>query len=258
MTTCSWQSSATVLLVLWISLVPSARAQTYVRDANLDNSLQHLSTCVEPTCNPGGNPIGPTAVSSQIVGTTPCGAASDGAALELSVSGPGYVNALWSYKIGAMNNATHFQLDFDVCFDSSIAGDQAFESDIALFVSGSPGTNYMFGGQCNLPKGIYQVWTQDSPKWVDTGIPCTSSNLRANTWIHFQREVHFESTQQLWFDNLCIGQRCYGQSLMPTGNAGPLPDGWESTRIWQFQLDLGAAGGTTTAWLNNVVGKAWQ
>jgi hypothetical protein len=136
-----------------ISASPGATispSQALVVDSNLDNSTNNLSTCVKPFCNPSGNPAGPTAVSSQVVTTTPCGAPSDGKALQLRVSGPDYVNALWSYKMPAVDEATRFRLDFDACFDSSIVGSQAFEADIALFVSGNPGWNYMFGGQCDL------------------------------------------------------------------------------------------------------------
>jgi hypothetical protein len=236
----------------------ASSTQTFAVDANLDNSTKNLSTCVEPSCNPGGNPSGPTAYSSTVVATTPCGNPADGSALELSVTGPAYVNALWTYKMGAMNNATHFRLDFDACFDDSIATDQAFEADIALFVSGSPGWNYMFGGQCNLAAGVYDVWNQANPAWIPTAIPCSATTLSANQWHHFQREVHYDSSNALWFDYLCINGQCWGNTSLGKYSAGALPNGWGSTRIWQFQLDLGAAGGKTTMWLNNVTGSAWQ
>jgi len=263
MKTFGLQCNAIRVLLVWLLLVfpvsvAWAQTQTYVIDSNLDNSVSNLSTCVKPSCDPGGNASGPTAVSSTIVNTTPCGTPSDGKALELSVTGPDYVNALWSYKLGAMNNASHFRLDFEACFDSSVATDQAFEADIALFVSGSPGTNYMFGGQCNLPAGIYDVWDQSTPRWIATTIPCNPTTLASYQWHRFQREVHYDSSKALWFDYLCINNVCYGNSLMGKYAAGNLPAGWGSTRIWQFQLDLGAAGGTTTVWLNNVNGQAWQ
>jgi len=258
-----WQSRSTTLsrLFFCFSLFCTGQAllaQTYVVDGNLDNSTAKLSTCVMPSCNPGGNSKGPTAVSSQIVTSTPCGNPSDGKALQLSVSGPDYVNALWSYKMGAMDNATHFRLDFNACFDSSVDSDQAFEADIALFVAGSPGTNYMFGGQCNFAAGVYDVWDQSTTHWIATRITCSPTTLAPNQWHRFQREVHFDSSKVLWYDYLCIDDQCWGNSSLGTYGSSSLPTGWSSTRIWQFQLDLGASGGTTTVWLDNVTGKSWQ
>jgi hypothetical protein len=235
--------------------------QTFTIDADLNQSTAKLFTCVKPACDPGGNPAGPTSVSSQIVQTSPCPYPTwerkELQLLQLSVSGPSYVNALWSYKMGAMDNATHFSLTFDACFDESVNTAQAFEVDVALF-SHPTNTNYMFGGQCDLKAGVFDVWDQASRHWIPTDIVCTPTTLVANVWHHFERDVHYDSSKALWFDYLCIDSFCYGQNKMGKYSAGALPGNWNSTRIWQFQLDLGSDGGTATVWLNNITGKAWQ
>lgn len=242
------------LKYLWLLLAIPLVAQTYTVDANLDNSTNNLSTCVLPSCDPGGSGP-PTAVWNKIVSTTPCGNPSDSKAMEFYVAGNPYVNALWVYKTGPIPLATHFQMSWRVCFDQNISTAQAFEADIANFVSGNPGVNYMFGGQCELIKHIYQVWDQLNPRWIDTGIPCS---LTGNKWHTFTRQVHTDANKALWFDSLTIDGKTYPETAMGKYSAGPLPGGWNSTRIWQVQLDIGPSGTPLTMWVDKLTGIAWQ
>lgn len=232
-------------------------AQTYSTDANLDDSTRYLSTCVLPTCDPGGSGP-PTAVSSTVVSTTPCGTPTNGLATEYYVAGNPYVNALWVYKTGAMIGATHFKMSFRVCFDKSIATAQAFEADAANFVAGTPGTNYMFGGQCDFSIGLYDVWDQANPRWIPTKVPCLAASFADGRWHRFERELHTDVGKALWFDSLTIDGKAYPETVLGRYQAGPLPTGWGSTKVWQVQLDIGPSGQALTMWVDQLTGVAWQ
>jgi len=250
-------SRSVLLLLIFTSIL--AYGQTFVVDANLQSSLNHWSTCVEPSCNPGGNTQGPTDVWNKIVNTAPCTPKAKGSFMEFYVAGPAYVNALWTNKPGALTNATHFKMSFKVCFDQNISTAQAFEADIANFVSGDPGTNYMFGGQCDLSRGIYDLWDQASGHWEpDSNVPCSAETLKAGVWHTFEREVHTDSSDALWFDSLTIDGNTYDYNQLGKYAAGQLNQGWHSTRIWQVQLDIGPSGAPLTMWINNLTGTAWQ
>lgn len=247
-----------VLLTLTLTSI-LAYGQTYIVDANLQNSLTNWSTCVEPACDPGGNTKQPTAVWNKIVSTAPCTPRTAGPFMEFYVAGPEYVNALWSNKPGPMTAATHFKMSFQVCFDQNIATAQAFEADIANFVSGDPGTNYMFGGQCDFSKGVYDLWDQATGSWEpDSNVPCTAETLKAGVWHYFEREVHTDSSDALWFDSLTIDGNTYTNDQLGKYAAGRLNEGWRSTRIWQLQLDIGETGSPLTMWIDSLTGTAWQ
>lgn len=246
-----------LLLMLTLLLGVSAFAQTYSVDADLDNSTTNLSTCVKPTCNPGGSGV-PSSYGNAIVSSTPCGAPPDGSAMEFFVNGNAYTNALWVYKTGAMTNATHFKISFSVCFDPSIETAQAFEADLANFVSGNPGTNYMFGGQCDFGDGFYDVWDQLHPSWIQTTIPCAAASFADSNWHTFEREVHTDAAKQLWYDSLTIDGISYGESTLGKHDAGNLPVGWSSTRVWQVQLDIGPSGTGLIMYVDKFTGIAWQ
>jgi hypothetical protein len=236
-----------------------AYGQTYVSDVNLQKSLTNWSTCVEPACDPGGNQQGPSDVWNKVVNSAPCSPRLRGPFMEYYVAGPPYVNALWSNKPGPMTTATHFKMSFKVCFDQNISTAQAFEADIANFVSGDPGTNYMFGGQCDFSKGVYDLWDQASDHWEpDSNVPCSATTLKAGAWHYFERIVHTDSNGALWFDSLTIDGNTYNYGQLGRYAAGPLNDGWHSTRIWQVQLDIGPSGAPLTMWLDQLTGIAWQ
>src|ERR1700719_3712862 len=80
-----------------------------VSSTNKDDTMQGWKpVCVLPSCNPGGSGI-PTSTAHTINHSTP---SKDGDAMVLSITGPQYSNALWTYRAGADDSATHLSLTF--------------------------------------------------------------------------------------------------------------------------------------------------
>src|SRR5580658_5001276 len=212
---------------------------------NVDDSMKGWKpVCVLPTCNPGGSGI-PTRTSQTIDHVSP---SKDGHSMEVSITGPQYSNALWTYRAGADDSATSFSMSLWVypSGQASVAG--SFEFDQFDF-SKSMGIEFMWGTQCNQVNHLWQVFDQLHGHWINTTVPCS---LAANEWHHVRWDVHRVSGDT----DRCSGKPCmYYDTLTLDGvvhpvnavyPAGPLPNGWSSAVGFQVQIDIGTTGSPVT------------
>lgn len=214
------------MFVLVMSLSSVAQVQVYTGD---DTTLTGWTQCI-PGCNcsPGGTGQ-PTTIIQQIV-TTP---SLDNESMQFTSGGPANTNMLWTRKYPANTTATHFIRDFEFQYSGTPA---QLEFDIASFAAP---TEFMFGMQCNLAKGIWQVWNQASPQWVNTTLSCT---LSAQAWHHIVQYVHISGTNMV-FDAISVDGTI--NQLNMTEPSGPLPPGWNNVTLVQNQLNLAVAGTAT-------------
>jgi hypothetical protein len=210
-----------------------------VSKRNIDNSMRGWNpVCALPSCNPGGSGV-PTKTFHNIGHSHP---SKDGRSMEVSLSGPRYTNALWTYIAGSDDGATSFSTDLWVypAGEASVAG--SFEFDQFDF-SKSTGIEFMWGSQCNQVSHLWQVFDQLRVRWMDTKVACS---LAANQWHHLRWDVHRVAGDR----NRCSGKPCmYYDTLTVNGvvhpvnavyPAGSLPKGWSSAVGFQVQIDIGA------------------
>jgi hypothetical protein len=208
---------------------------------NVDDSMKGWKlVCVLPTCNPGGSGT-PTRTSQTIGHVSP---SKDGNSMEVSITGPQYSNALWTYIAGADDNATSFSTSLWVypTAKASVAG--SFEFDQFDF-SKSTGIEFMWGSQCNQVNHLWQIFDQLNGHWINTTVRCS---LAVNKWHQVRWDVHRVSGDT----DRCSGRPCmYYDTLTLDGvvhpvnavyPAGPLPNGWSSAVGFQVQIDIGATG----------------
>jgi len=168
--------------------------------------------------------------------------------MEVSITGPQYSNALWTYHAGTDDSATSFSTSLWVypSGQASVAG--SFEFDQFDF-SKSTGIEFMWGSQCNQVNHLWQVFDQLHGHWINTTVPCS---LAANEWHPVRWDVHRVSGDT----DRCSGKPCmYYDTLTLDGvvhpvnavyPAGPLPNGWSSAVGFQVQIDIGATGSPVT------------
>jgi hypothetical protein len=210
-----------------------------ISQINVDDSLKGWKpACVLPACNPGGSGI-PTKTSHTIGHARP---SKDGSSMEVSITGPEYSNALWTYGSGADDSATSFSMSLWVypTAEASVAG--SYEFDQFQF-SKSTGIEFMWGSQCNQVNGLWQIFDQLHGHWMNTAVKCA---LKANQWHHIRWDVHRVSGDS----DRCSGKPCmYYDALTVDGvvhpvnaryPAGPLPRGWSSSVGFQVQIDIGS------------------
>ena len=255
-------------VVLLVSSAVGAQVYTY---SDLDQSVAvdtggpggiGWGSCV--SCA-GGDPNGTASINSTPFVTTP---SEDGASLEFDISGSSYTDGLWWYKVGANNVVSHFKMDFWLNVDVSTQNAQTLEFDVFQFnqhnSSFLPGTESMFGTQCNYAAGVWQLWDTGNGQWLSTAVPCVP--FTPNTWYHITLAFHGSSRSRYQhYDSLNIaqynskGKRATNQRYQwgVTVGSGPMPAGWGENMGLEFQMDIAGSGSSMTEYVDNVTLKAW-
>jgi hypothetical protein len=242
-----------VLAAMSIGILFSALsvAQTSVGFENwllansVDDSMKGWKpVCILPSCNPGGNGI-PTTTSQTIGHSKP---SKDGKAMKVSITGPQYSNALWTYIAAHDDTATSVSMSVNVypTNKASVAG--SFEYDLFQF-SKSTGIEFMWGSQCNQVNRLWQVFDQLHGRWMNTAVQCS---LTPNTWHQVRWDVHRVAGDT----NRCSGKPCMYYDMLTVDGvpypvnlkypAGPLPGGWSRAVGFQVQIDIGTIGQPVT------------
>jgi hypothetical protein len=228
-----------------LSLAQTPFGDQGVSARNVDDSMKGWKpVCVLPTCNPGGSGI-PTKTFQTVGHKTP---SKDGSSMEVSITGPSYSNALWTYRAGADDSATSFSTSLWVypTGAASVAG--SFEFDQFDF-SSSTRVEFMWGSQCNQVNHLWQVFDQLHGHWMNTSVKCS---LTANQWHHVQWDVHrvdgdtdrCSGMPCMYYDTLTVDGKVYPVNVKYP--AGHLPGGWSSSVGFQVQIDIGATGSHVT------------
>ena len=176
----------------------------------------------------------------------------DSHAMQFSMTGPAYVDVLWTYIAGIDDAATYFNSDFEVYIPSTTYPlAQAFEFDMFNF-STTDNINYMFGMQWNRVTSKWQVSSNDS--WVDTVVTVGPSS---GAWTHIEQQAHRipGDTAHVYYDWVKINGVIYWFSGTPGVSVQelsvPLVSGWTSAVGIQFQLDIASVGATISMNIDN-------
>jgi hypothetical protein len=234
----------------WAQTTPPANATVF---ANLDDN-QNWGSCT--SCAGGLNDAVYWMAQYQ---TSP---STDGASTQFYISGQQYSDALWWNKVGAHDSFRNFQADFWVQVDSdSQLYAQALEFDTFQFRNG---VEYMFGSQCNYANARWQVWNQQTGKWINTSISCPQ--FTPNVWYHIIWSLHRGNDRKMHYDSLRVTQYASDNKTVVSNQlytlnvaypSGPMPAGWDDDLGVQFQLDLNASGGSFSEWVDQVKLTAW-
>jgi hypothetical protein len=194
--------------------------------------------------------------------TTP---SHDGLSAQFYMSGPAWSDVLFWNKVGPQDSFTHFQFNFWMMFNTdAINNGQALEFDSFQFAKGR---EYMFGTQCNLASGAWQVWNPKGGKWVTTSIAC--AKFTPNVWYHFVWTFHRSgkgNSQNVNYDQLTVvryqsdGTTVAASNTYNPGLAYPssaMPSGWSDDLGVQFQMDLAGSAGTMSEWADQVSLTVW-
>jgi hypothetical protein len=175
----------------------------------------------------------------------------DGRSRDFIVSGADYTDGLWWYKVGPHDSDTHFTFEFWLQVGSGSRFAQALEFDVFQFRSG---VEYMFGTQCDYANGVWQLWNAGMEEWVPTQFAC--KRLTPGKWYHLT--YHFHRTvpdNAEHYDSLTIGEQHESTTtynFATTYPSGTLPRGFTENMGAQFQIDIGASGGTIEEWVDEV------
>ena len=156
-----------------------------------------------------------------------------------------YSDALWWKQLGAANGATH--LVYDVWFYlKSPQNAQALEFDSN---QANGHMRWIFGTQCNIAAGVWDVWGNAQGKWISTGIHCSAPS--AFKWHHLTWEFKRTSSQLTFVALTYDGVKHYVNRTY-TGRSS----GVNELNV-AFQMDQKANHIPYETWLDNVSLKYW-
>lgn len=216
----------------------SSSAQTVKSGIQKMSGWENCAACA------GSGGAGPSASLSTAAGVA-SPSMSGGARVFTISSSHAYADALWWKQLGAVNSATHLVYDL-YFYIKSPQNSQALEFD-ANQANGSK--RWVFGTQCNIAAGVWDVWGNGAGKWISTGIPCKMPS--AFKWHHLTWEFSRGASNLTFVALTYDGVKHYVNRTYP-GKAS-------STHELNvaFQEDMKSNHASYSTWLDNVSLKYW-
>jgi len=154
-------------------------------------------------------------------------------------------DALWWKQLGADDAATNFQYDLDFYITNPGVA-QALEFDVN---QGIGNLKFIFGSQCAVKSGVWEVWDAANVTWRSTGIPCGPP--AAFKWHHLTWELHRTATQTVFVALTVDGvkhfvNRAYNAKAQSSQELNVA-----------FQMDMDGTGTSYSVWLDNVKLTYW-
>ena len=217
-----------------------APPSTAVVKSNIDQ-MTGWASC---TVCAGANANGPVATYSMV--ENQASPSLDGASAKFSISGTTpYSDALWWKQLGAADSATHLKYDVDFYITNPGVA-QALEFDN----NQSNGVHkFIYGTQCNIKGGHWDVWGNAAGNWISTGIACSAPT--AFVWHHLTWEFQRTSTNVIFVGFTYDGVTHYVNRSYPA----------RSSTVHEmnvaFQMDGDYAMHAYSTWLDRVTLTYW-
>lgn len=228
--------AAFLAIVTAVSL--SASAQTTKTQIQRMSGWQNCAACA------GAGGAGPSASLYSVAGVASPSLSGDSRVFSIA-SGTPFADALWWKQLGAVNTAHN--LVYDVYFYiKNPAASQALEFDSN---QANGRMRFIFGTQCAIASGRWEVWGNAAGNWISTGIPC--SQPTAYKWHHLTWEFKRTDTYLTFVALTYDGVKHYVNRTYP-GRAS----GVNELNV-AFQMDQRANHVTYQTWLDNVSLKYW-
>lgn len=239
-TALAYTGSMTALAGFMLALfaAPPATAQT------VKTSIQAMSGWESCTSCAGAGGTGPTATISTSAGISSPSMTGDSRVFYLAGTKP-YSNALWWKQLGAADTATN--LVYDVYFylkTPQYAQALEFDSNQA-----NGHMRWIFGTQCNIAAGVWDVYGNADGKWLSTGISCHRPS--AFTWHHLTWQFKRTATQLTYIAVTLDGVTHYVNRTY-TGKASSVKE-----LNVAFQMDQRSTPVAYQTWLDKVSLKYW-
>jgi hypothetical protein len=229
-----------VIAFLAIAIAMSVSASAQVTKVNIQ-AMNPWSSCAACAGAGGAGPSASLGTASGVASPSLTG----NARIFQIASNYAYADALWWKQLGAVNTAHN--LVYDVWFYiKNPAAAQALEFDSN---QANGRVRFIFGTECSLGSGQWDVWGNANGNWIHTGIPCTMP--KAYTWHHLTWEFK-RNEQQLEF----VAMTLDGVKHYVNRTYWGRPSGVSELNV-AFQMDQRANHVTYQTWLDKVSLKYW-
>ncbi len=228
---------AVALFVFAAASVPSS-AQTVKSQIQRMSGWQDCVTCA------GINARGPSASISSASGVASPSMSGNARVFSISSSNP-WADALWWKQLGADNTKTHFIYDVDF-YITAPQNAQALEFDSN---QGDGHRHWIYGTQCSIGHGVWDVWGNAQGNWLSTGIPCKAPT--AYKWHHLTWEFKRTATTLTFVAMTYDGVKHYVNKTYTARTSGV-----KEIDV-AFQEDMKANHAAFKTWLDNVKLTYW-
>ena len=227
---------------------PPSNAQVY-SDLNATPLSKWKPPCTGACSGcPNGISCTPMPPAANFAFTQTASPSIDGLSDQFEVfNSPAFASIVWAQDIGAHDSAANFIFDYQVMVNSM--SEQALEYD---FWQAIGGTKFMFGSQCNVAAGVWDVWNEIAGTWVHTNVPCAP--FAPNTWHHIVWAYQRLSNNTNQYLALQVDGITYAINMNEPSRSG---SGWADSVGFQVQLDTNAGGAGYTEWLDQAKITMW-
>ena len=212
--------------------------------ATVKSNIDQMSGWASCTVCAGANAAGPVAIYSMT--EFQASPSEDGASAKFSISGSTpYSDALWWKQLGAADWATHLKYDVDFYITApQYAQALEFDNNQSNAVH-----KFIYGTQCNVKGGHWDVWGNAAGNWISTGIACSAPT--AFKWHHLTWEFTRTSTNVVFVGFTYDGVTHYVNKSYPA----------RSSSVHElnvaFQMDGDSAMHAYSTWLDKVTLTYW-
>ena len=208
------------------------------------SNIEQIAGWESCTVCAGANAAGPVATFSMV--ENQASPSLDGKSAIFNIIGKTpYSDALWWKQLGAVDTATHLKYDVDFYITNPGVA-QALEFDN----NQSNGAHkFIFGTQCNIKAGHWDVWGNASGNWISTGVACSAPT--AFTWHHLTWEFQRTSTNVVFVGFTYDGVTHYVNRSYPARGSSV-----HELNV-AFQMDGDSAMHAYSTWLDRVTLVYW-
>ncbi|HEY2499147.1 MAG TPA: hypothetical protein VGK24_18965 [Candidatus Angelobacter sp.] len=208
------------------------------------SNIEQMPAWSSCTVCAGANAAGPVAVFSMV--ENQASPSLDGNSAKFSISGTKpYSDALWWKQLGAADTATHLKYDLDF-YITNPGVSQALEFDN----NQSNGAHkFIYGTQCNIKGGHWDVWGNAAGNWISTGIACSAPT--AFQWHHLTWEFQRTTTNVIFVGFTYDGVTHYVNRSYPARGSSV-----HEMNV-AFQMDGDSVMHAYSAWLDRVTLSYW-
>ena len=226
--------------LITVTLVAAASAGTITK-SNIDqmSGWQHCSACAGAG---GTGSIAPYSMQQFVSSPS-----MDGKAMRFNLGGSNnYSNAYWWKQLdGAESTKHHFKYDVYFYMKNPRAS-QALEFDNN---QSNAVHKFIYGTQCNIKGGHWDVWGNAAGNWISTGIACSAPT--AFVWHHLTWEFQRTSTNVIFVGFTYDGVTHYVNRSYPA----------RASTVHEmnvaFQMDGDSAMHAYSTWLDKVTLTYW-
>lgn len=232
------------LTVLVIALFVLSAASLRSSAQTVKTEIQRMAGWQNCVACAGINAQGPAATISSAAGISSPSLSGNSRVFSIASSQP-YADALWWKQLGAANGATNLRYDVDFYIQTPQYS-QALEFDNN---QANGKMRWIFGTECNIAAGHWDVWGNAAGNWISTGIPCKMP--AAYKWHHLTWEFKRNATQVIYVAFTLDGVKHYVNRTYPARKSSA------NELNVAFQMDMKGNHLAYKTWLDNVKLTYW-